>query len=138
MYSRTNTGANRDCPGAHDFHISLRGEASQFLIIVRPSTLTGVGAGETKATDVAFNMRSTKPEPHNNEAIGRSMVEVGCEGGGRGLYAHADGNESFSSFDAGITLGRTIQPIRTMWVRSARLGSWRRLPTAIGGTHLIR
>ncbi len=31
-YPSTITGANKDCPGAHDFHISLQGEASELKI----------------------------------------------------------------------------------------------------------
>ena len=53
-YPSTVTGANKDCPGAHDFHISLQGEAMQFLIIVGPSILTDVGPGECSRGEQRF------------------------------------------------------------------------------------
>ena len=74
-YPSTVTGANKDCPGAHDFHISRQGEAMQFLIIVGPSILTDVGPGESKVTDVIFNMRSTEPGPHNDGKIAVRCVD---------------------------------------------------------------
>ena len=47
----------------------------QFLIIVGTSILTDVGPGESKVTDVIFNMRSTEPGPHNEGKIAVRCVD---------------------------------------------------------------
>lgn len=74
-YPSTVTAMNQSCPGAHDFHISLQGEAAEFLIIVGPTVLTGITPGDSKTSDVLFDLRSTTPGPHNEGTIAVRCVD---------------------------------------------------------------
>jgi hypothetical protein len=67
------TAVNQSCPGAHDFHVSLQGEAAEFLIIIGPTVLTDISPGESKTSDVMFDLRSVAPGPHNE-----GMIAVRC------------------------------------------------------------
>ncbi|HEX9698933.1 MAG TPA: hypothetical protein VGD06_05680 [Acidobacteriota bacterium] len=74
-YPSTVTAANASCPGAHDFHISLQGEAADFLVIVGPTVLTDISPGENKTSDVVFDLRSLAPGPHNQGQIAVRCVD---------------------------------------------------------------
>ena len=74
-YPSTVTAANASCPGAHDFHISLLGEAADFLIIVGPTVLTDIPPGENKTSDVVFDLRSLAPGPHNAGQVAVRCVD---------------------------------------------------------------
>ena len=60
---------NKSCPGAHDFHLSLEGEAAEFIIITGPTILTDISPGESKTSNVIVNLRTTAPGPHNEGRI---------------------------------------------------------------------
>jgi len=73
-YPSTVTAVNQSCPGAHDFHVSLIGEAAEFLVMVGPSVLRGIPPGERKTSDVIFDLRSMAPGPHNEGQIAVKCV----------------------------------------------------------------
>jgi hypothetical protein len=74
-YPSTVTAVNESCPGAHDFHVSLQGEAADFLVIVGPTVLTGIPPGESKTSDVVFDLRSMPAGPHNEGVIAIRCVD---------------------------------------------------------------
>ena len=75
-YPSTVTAVNESCPGPHDFHVSLEGEAAEFIIITGPTLLTDISPGGSKTSDVIVNLRTMAPGPHNE---GRVVVRcVDC------------------------------------------------------------
>jgi len=72
-YPSTVTAVNESCPGAHDFHISLEGEAAEFIVITGPTILTGIAPGGSETSDVVVNLRAMATGPHNE-----GLVVVRC------------------------------------------------------------
>jgi hypothetical protein len=72
-YPSTVTAVNESCPGAHDFHVSLQGEAAEFIKITGPTVLLGIPPGGNKTSDVVFDLRGLPPGPHNE-----GMIAVRC------------------------------------------------------------
>ena len=68
-YPSTLTAVNESCPGDHDFHISLEGEAADFIIITGPTILTDIPPGGSKTSDVVVNLRRMTPGPHNEGVV---------------------------------------------------------------------
>ncbi len=68
-YPSTLTAVNESCPGDHDFHISLEGEAADFIIITGPTILTDIPPGASKTSDVVVNLRRMTPGPHNEGVV---------------------------------------------------------------------
>ena len=74
-YPSTVTAVNESCPGAHDFHVSLQGEAADFLVIVGPTVLTDIPPGQNKTSDVVFDLRTLAPGPHNEGFVAVRCVD---------------------------------------------------------------
>lgn len=74
-YPSTVTAVNESCPGEHDFHVSLQGEAADYLVIVGPTVLTDIPPGGNKTSDVVFDLRSLVPGPHNEGVVAVRCVD---------------------------------------------------------------
>jgi len=74
-YPSTVTAVNESCPGAHDFHVSLQGEAADFIKVIGPTVLIGIPPGGNKTSDVVFDLRGVPPGPHNEGRIAVRCVD---------------------------------------------------------------
>lgn len=74
-YPSTVTAVNESCPGPHDFHVSLLGEAADFITIIGPSVLTGIPPGQSKTSEVFLDLRATAPGQHNEGEIAVRCVD---------------------------------------------------------------
>lgn len=68
-YPSTITAMNQSCPGPHDFHISLQGEAAKFLTIVGPTILTDIPPGDSRTSNVVVDVRTIAAGPHNEGTV---------------------------------------------------------------------
>lgn len=106
-YPSTVTAINESCPGPHDFHVSLRGEAAEFMVIVGPTILTDIPPGSSKTSEVVFNLRSLAPGPHNEGQVAVRCVDCPpiCSQDHDLLAVHLTitGDASSAPADAGVS-----------------------------------
>ncbi len=74
-YPSTVTAVNQSCPGAHDFHVSVLGEAADFIIITGREVLTDILPGEKDTSTVVFDLRAVAPGVHNEGEIAVRCVD---------------------------------------------------------------
>jgi len=75
VYPSTVTAVNESCPGPHDFHISLLGEAAGFMKIIGPTVLLGIPPGSNKTSEVYFDLRDVAPGTHNEGQVAVRCVD---------------------------------------------------------------
>lgn len=132
-YPSTVTAVNKSCPGPHDFHVSIEGEATEFLNITGPTILTDIPPGRNKTSDVVFNLRNTAPGPPNgsgqplrwirddglpatvlvHDAVGEGLAELEFAGTGHAageIFTITMTRNAETPFEMGFPLGTIVVP----------------------------